>query len=287
MYSVGQFSRICGMSVKTLHHYDEVGLLKPARIDPETGYRYYDYGQIRTALQIRRLKDCRLPLNRIAEWLNADNPVTSRTILTESIHEVERSIEELRQTKNNILSLLNELETNKPLMPVSTISDCFEEMRKDTWIYSIREAVPISGIDDLVRTLLERLYALKLEVEDDARLMTIFHDDEIDPACTELEVGLAVQPSFSGLPGTRSMEGGKHVGVEVEGPYSELPFGYAKLIDYIRSNGYTIVGRPFEMYITGLLPPLRNSRDFRCIKPNLQLSPLSFVTRLYIPVNSD
>ncbi|WP_213584042.1 MerR family DNA-binding transcriptional regulator [Paenibacillus sp. J2TS4] len=31
MYSVGQFSRICGMSVKTLHHYDEVGLLKPCR----------------------------------------------------------------------------------------------------------------------------------------------------------------------------------------------------------------------------------------------------------------
>ncbi|GIP33276.1 hypothetical protein J2TS4_24860 [Paenibacillus sp. J2TS4] len=228
-----------------------------------------------------------MPLNKISQWLREEKAEPREAILTESIHEVERSIEELNQTKNNILSLLNDLETNKPLMPVSTISDCFEEMRKDTWIYSIRKAVPISGIDDLVQTLLERLYALKLEVEDDARLMTIFHDDEIDPACTELEVGLAVQPSFSGLPGTRSMKGGKHVGVEIEGPYSELPFGYAKLIDYILSNGYTIVGRPFEMYITGLLPPLGNSRDFRSIKPNLQLNPLSFVTRLYIPVNSD
>ena len=41
MYSIGMFSQICRVTPKTLRHYDEIGLLRPARIDRFTGYRYY------------------------------------------------------------------------------------------------------------------------------------------------------------------------------------------------------------------------------------------------------
>jgi DNA-binding transcriptional MerR regulator len=46
MYKIGLFSKINKITVKTLRHYDEIGLLKPAHIDIETGYRYYSSEQL-------------------------------------------------------------------------------------------------------------------------------------------------------------------------------------------------------------------------------------------------
>lgn len=40
MYTVGEFSKICQVSVKMLHYYDRIGLLAPFKLDPFTGYRY-------------------------------------------------------------------------------------------------------------------------------------------------------------------------------------------------------------------------------------------------------
>ncbi len=42
MLSIGEFSKISHLTMKTLRYYDEIGLLKPAFIDPKNGYRYYD-----------------------------------------------------------------------------------------------------------------------------------------------------------------------------------------------------------------------------------------------------
>jgi DNA-binding transcriptional MerR regulator len=39
MFSIGEFARLGGVSVRTLRHYDEIGLLRPAQVDPVTGYR--------------------------------------------------------------------------------------------------------------------------------------------------------------------------------------------------------------------------------------------------------
>ncbi len=48
MYSIGKFSEICNIPVKTLRYYSDIGLLKPSYIDPVTNYRYYDYDKIQT-----------------------------------------------------------------------------------------------------------------------------------------------------------------------------------------------------------------------------------------------
>ena len=59
--TVGDFSRITHLSVKTLRHYHEVGLLEPATVNPGTGYRYYSAAQVPTAQVIRRLRDLEMP----------------------------------------------------------------------------------------------------------------------------------------------------------------------------------------------------------------------------------
>ena len=59
---IGDFARSCRLSVKALRHYDEVGLLHPDFVDPDTGYRYYRREQARTALAIAMLRSIGLPI---------------------------------------------------------------------------------------------------------------------------------------------------------------------------------------------------------------------------------
>ena len=54
--SIGDFSRATHLTVKTLRHYHQIGLLEPADVDPHTGYRRYTTDQIPTAQVIRRFR---------------------------------------------------------------------------------------------------------------------------------------------------------------------------------------------------------------------------------------
>ena len=65
MLQIGEFSKICQVSVKTLRHYDKLGLLIPAKIDHLTGYRYYQIEQIDTMNYIQRLKRYGFSLDEI------------------------------------------------------------------------------------------------------------------------------------------------------------------------------------------------------------------------------
>ena len=56
MLSIGEFSKICKVSTKTLRYYDEIGLINPSKINQENGYRYYSIEQLETMLFVNRLK---------------------------------------------------------------------------------------------------------------------------------------------------------------------------------------------------------------------------------------
>ena len=57
MLSIGDFARLGLVSVRMLRHYDGIGLLEPARVDPVTGYRWYDAAQLPRLNRILALKD--------------------------------------------------------------------------------------------------------------------------------------------------------------------------------------------------------------------------------------
>lgn len=65
MIGIGAFSLLTGLSVSALRHYDEVGLLKPARVDPDSGYRYYEPAQVISGRIVRELRSVELPIEQI------------------------------------------------------------------------------------------------------------------------------------------------------------------------------------------------------------------------------
>ena len=78
LVSIGDFSRMTHLSVKALRFYHDQGLLDPARIDPATGYRFYDPGQVAVAQVIRRLRDLDMPVDQVRTVLQAPD-VETRT----------------------------------------------------------------------------------------------------------------------------------------------------------------------------------------------------------------
>ena len=72
--TIGDFSRASQLSVKTLRHYHEVGLLEPSEVDPGNGYRYYSEDQIPLAQVIRRLRGLQMPVAEVKSVLAAPDP---------------------------------------------------------------------------------------------------------------------------------------------------------------------------------------------------------------------
>ena len=72
-YSIGEVSKVMGISVKLLRHYCDIGLITPAYVNPETGYRYFVYEQFPYIDRTRYLLQCGLGLKEIKEVLAQDD----------------------------------------------------------------------------------------------------------------------------------------------------------------------------------------------------------------------
>ncbi|HEX3490638.1 MAG TPA: MerR family transcriptional regulator [Streptosporangiaceae bacterium] len=105
--SIGAFSRLTHLSIKTLRYYHEVGLLAPAVVDPDTGYRYYQPGQAHSAHLVRRFRDLGLPVADVKAVLAAPD-VTARDVILAG--HLDRMREQLRQTEAAVDSLRRMLE---------------------------------------------------------------------------------------------------------------------------------------------------------------------------------
>jgi len=79
---IGMFSRASLLSIKALRAYHQAGILVPARVDPQTGYRAYQASQLPDAGVLRRLRALDLPLADIGEILRARDPDVTRKVLS-------------------------------------------------------------------------------------------------------------------------------------------------------------------------------------------------------------
>ena len=104
--TVGDFSRITHLSVKTLRHYHEVGLLEPATVNPGTGYRYYSSAQVPTAQVIRRLRDLEMPVSQVKAVLDAPDAPARNALIAAHLGRLEAELAETRAAVESLRHLL-------------------------------------------------------------------------------------------------------------------------------------------------------------------------------------
>lgn len=123
MFKIGEFSNLSGLSINTLHHYNDIGILKPEKIDKFTGYRYYSAFQLVTVNKIMALKDAGFSLSEISQILYGSPPIDSIISMLENKaealeQEIRNESERLSRLKTNIFLIKN---GGVPLMNEITI----------------------------------------------------------------------------------------------------------------------------------------------------------------------
>lgn len=140
MMRIGAFSRLGHVSIKALRHYEAVGLLKPARTDAVTGYRYYKASQLDELHRLMVLRALGLPLERIREVLHQEpSPESMRRLLDERKATLARKIDAERAQLAAIEARIRHLESRTPAYDV-VIRDV-----PAAFVASLRRVVPTYG----------------------------------------------------------------------------------------------------------------------------------------------
>lgn len=271
MLSIGEFSKICKVSTKTLRYYEEIGLLNPDEINPETGYRYYSISQLKIMLLINRLKAYHFSLDEIKTILeiaegNPDEQLW--LILNHKRLEIQQKITALEYTLKQISSDIMNLKKAKPIM---AFLDDIEVRLVETETVNILYLRRMMSIDDYAAgygKYFNRLYE-KIAIDKLTLLgppLTVYHSPEYDPAGIDTEFALPIKEPVTG---TREFPGCLCAKSILKGSYSELSSVFARLREWVENEGYELASSPYEVYLTD---------------PNLTANPENNVTEVYFPV---
>ncbi|MDB5070269.1 MAG: putative transcriptional regulator [Candidatus Eremiobacteraeota bacterium] len=104
--SIGDFSRMTHLSVKALRHYHDVGLLEPASVDAQTGYRSYDVAQVAPAQIIRRFRDLGMPVDQVKAVLAAPDLTERNALIVDHLKRMESQVAEVQSTVASLRTLL-------------------------------------------------------------------------------------------------------------------------------------------------------------------------------------
>jgi DNA-binding transcriptional MerR regulator len=106
LVSIGDFSRMTHLSIKALRFYHDQGLLEPARIDPDTGYRFYEPAQVPVAQVIRRFRDLDMPLDQVKAVLSAPDRQTRTKEIIAHLTAMEAKLAEMQMSVASLRALL-------------------------------------------------------------------------------------------------------------------------------------------------------------------------------------
>ena len=130
MLKIGEFSRLSQVTVKTLHHYDELGLIKPAHIDPVTNYRFYEVEQLPRIHRIMALKELGLSLEQIGLMLEKELPTDEmRGMLHFKQAEIQQEVREAQRQLEMVEFRLRMIEAEINFPDLDVVMKRLEPMR--------------------------------------------------------------------------------------------------------------------------------------------------------------
>jgi len=247
---IGEFSQLMQVTVKTLRHYEQLGLLLPDEVDDWTGYRYYKLEQMQRLNDIRRLKDMGFSLDEIKELYEEDRH-------TPDIDQLDQKI---RQCEEDLKRLLNRREQLHKLRDSQQQINAMDKFSIQSLpaiiVASHREVIPnFAAIGPMcVNVIGPEMQRLGCKCSPTDYCFTIEHNKEYTPTNIDIEYCEQVEEmgqdssivQFKQLEAVPTAICMKHVG-----PYERFYESYIELFKYIEEQGYRIVGQHRCCYVDG------------------------------------
>ena len=266
MLKIGDFSALAQVSIKTLRYYDEAGLLEPAWVDPESGYRYYAARQISQLHRILALKDFGFSLEEIAKLLREGVTAEQmRGMLLIQQAEQKKRVEEegdrLSRIRNRIR--LIERENN---MSYEVVLKSLPKQK----IASVRETIAAyPAVGALYGKVASRLGPAMANV---VVAVALWHDREFKEKDVDAEAGFYLKQDVParGAVSVRDLPETTAACTVHNGAYRRLSEAYDAVLKWVAENGYQIAGPIRELYL-------------HCTQPVRQ-DDESYVTEIQVPV---
>lgn len=246
---IKEFSLLCQVTVKTLRHYEKMGLLRPADVDEWTGYRYYDVRQMQTIVTIRQLKEMGFTLEEIRDLMEDGSLIPSIQSLQQKMAACRTELAQLQKRYDVLTSIVDS--QNKLLnMEKFTIQPLPEII-----VASHREVIAdYAALGPLCyMTIGPEMARLGCKCSQPGYCFTVEHH-EYRPTNIDIEYCEQVEEilpdsdiiQFKTLPAVPKALCMKHVG-----PYERFYESFVEAFRYMEEQGYTRVGQPRTSYIDG------------------------------------
>lgn len=253
LLSIGTFANMTRLSAKALRLYDQLGILQPHHIDPQSGYRYYGVDQIPNARMIRNMRDMDMPLATIRRALAmlSVSQAQVELLVRQYVETRERQLEQIRWQAREFSKLLRP-EANKMNLEV-VVKDIPTQQ-----IISITRRHTVDGLGKQEEIDIGALFALAHEqgAQPAGAPFGIYHGPVSETEDGPVETCIAVNGKVEGKGEieVKQLEGGKAASVTITGDqchYPELLGAYDAGADWIQKNGYEMVGAPREIWYSG------------------------------------
>jgi len=256
VFKIGEFSQLGQVTIRTLRHYDDLGLLKPAYIDPDSDYRYYKIDQLPRLNRIIALKELGLTLEQIARLLDDDVSADQlRGMLALRQAELAQQIESTRAQLARVAGRLRQIEQE------GTVST-YEIVRKSVpaqTVAIIRQRVPtLADMPQYRCAFYDEIYAwlARQGIKPGGPEIALYHNEDYTEQDIDMEVGIIVPASAAGraagrvrvyeLPAAPTMASAMHYG-----SLWDVSYAIMAVIAWTAANNYATSGPFRELHLFG------------------------------------
>jgi len=269
VFRIGEFSKLTQVSIRMLRYYDDVGILKPAKINNENGYRMYSVEQTKVLSKIIFLRDIGFSTEEISHALKHWDSESLKKefrrkeeVIKEAIRIEEQKLEKLR-------GAMWEIDDNKDFN--------YNVVIKSIPFYnviSIRKIVPnYFSEGELWHLLCEHIKKENLNIKDSNHSFAIYHDNEYKEIDVDIEVCIVTEEKGIEKDGVsfRKTEAFDLVGATmVYGPYENISGAYKSFVNWFdENNQYEISGLSMQVCHKG---------------PWNEKNPKNYLTEIQIPI---
>ena len=249
MYSIGEFSRITGLTVKTLRFYHERGLLEPAAVDPHSGYRYYDQRNVDAAQVIRALRDLEFSLDDIASIL-AD--CGDDQDLVDHLEQRKRALAEKFTHYQQLIRTIDQIIAHeREVRKADGVNQQEFEIEERTIDAQLVAGVRMKGKYSDSGQAFSKL-GKKVGRYIAGKALCLYYDEEYreDDADFEPCFPIKKQVAADGI-NIQTLPAVRSVTLVHRGPYDTLGRSYAIALDYAKQKGYEIAQPTREVFLKG------------------------------------
>lgn len=244
LFSIGEISKLFHLNIRTLRYYDDIGILKPAYVNPQTNYRYYSTEQFERLNTIRYLRALDVPLAKIVEFFEEKDVDAMLSLFVEQRESVRQRKLQLQRIESKITNRIEQIENalsadfghikvktlpqrrivllEKSFTYADDLEPLIRDLSKD---HSLDEAIFLGKVgmsiskQDLLKKQFSRFSSMFIVVEEG--------DDT--PYCDDV------------------LPEGSYITIQYQGTHKDASPHYDALMRHLASEGFEVAGNSVEI----------------------------------------